>query len=191
MDDIKVISDIKIYTDLQHFPLTLDRIQATAYHCITIEDRCFNGKLQEAKWHLRSALSEFGSMFDALNKDAKKNNFPGLSEKISSINSPLIKILKQARNLAVHTSTIKCNQYPFYYWDCHRAEVKSFDIIFIDPVRKEDFKDPRKKSKEKDNITAEEIDWFNRQTDHWPSHFIINEALSSMYYALKTLRPNR
>jgi hypothetical protein len=176
MKDIQIIGGDLPYDKIQILPSTYDRIQAIFYHCRSVESYCSSQDFQKAKWHFQSTLSEFKSLFDVLPHDLRKlylDKIWGRSKFARNLGSNvIIQILKKTRDLAVHSTHIKGDVRKFLltYLDGSGEHEKVSELIFIDPIRRE-------YSKELKIFTNEEITWFNRQSEHWPAHLIIKEAI--------------
>jgi len=185
MDDIQIVSGNIAYDKIQALPSTLDRIEAINYHCKSIENYCFSQDFQKAKWHFRSALSEFKSVFDVIKYDLKGLQLHKIWNKDNIFyqnldNSMILKIMKKTRDLAVHSAHINGKVRKFYYkaLDNDGEHQMTPELIFIDPIDKNFSKDLK-------HLTDNEIIWFNRQIQFWPAHFIIKEALFITYVELR------
>lgn len=181
MKDIQIIGGDLAYNKIQILPSTYDRIQAIFYHCKSIETHCSHQDFLKAKWYFRSTLSEFKSLFDVLPNDLRRLHLDKIWERrerskfvknLERKSSVLIQILKKTRDLAIHTAYIKgdVSKFLFTYLDGSGEHEKVSELIFIDPVRRE-------YSKELKNFSDEEITWFNIQTQIWPAHLLIKEAV--------------
>lgn len=178
MKDIQVIGGDIAYKELNALPSTYDRVEAIFYHCHQTKHYCSFHEFQKARWHCRGALTEFRSIFDVLNKDLKdlrlnkiwdKSNFHQNIE-----NSTLITILKKVRNLAVHTACVQgqVREYSFTLLDEVGEHDVALQMVFIDTIYWEHL------SRDKDfHLSDKEVAWFNRQTEIWPAHLIIKEAV--------------
>jgi hypothetical protein len=176
MKDIQIIGGDLPYEKIQVLPSFYDRIQAIFYHCKSIETHCSHQDFVKAKWHFRSTLSEFKSLFDVLPYDLRTlqlDKIWGRSEFHHNLEkSPLIRILRKSRDLVMHTVNLKgdVRKFLFTYLDGSGEHEKFSELIFIEPIHKE-------YSKELKKFSDEEITWFNRQVKHWPAHLIIKEAI--------------
>jgi hypothetical protein len=181
MKDIQIIGEDLAYDKIQVLPSTYDRIQAIFYHCKSIEAHCSHQDFLKAKWHFRSTLSEFKSLFDVLPYDLRRLHLDKIRERMERSkfvknlereSGVLIQILKKTRDIAIHTAHIKgaIRKFLFTYLDGSGEHEMVSELIFIDPVRRE-------YSKELKNFSDEEITWFNRQTQIWPAHLLIKEAV--------------
>jgi hypothetical protein len=181
MEDIKIIGGDLCYDKIKVLPFTYDRIQAIFYHCKSIETHCSHQDFLKAKWHFRGTLSEFKSLFDIFPYDLRKLFLDKIWEKrerskfvknLERESCVLIQILNKTRDLAIHTAHIKgdIHKFLFTYLDGSGEHKMVSELIFIDPVCRE-------YSKELKNFFDEEITWFNRQTQIWPAHLLIKEAV--------------
>lgn len=142
INDIKVISDDLDFDELQVLPNIYDRIKSIFYYSNKVDQLCSSQDFQKARWHFRSALSEFKSIFDVLPYDLRilqldkiwhKSIFPQNLD-----NDVLIKILKKVRDLAVHSAHVKGDNRKFRFklvdGDGEHAIVT--ETIFIDSINR-------------------------------------------------------
>lgn len=190
MEDIQIIGGDLPYEKIQVLPSVYDRIQAIFYHCKSIETHCSHQDFLKAKWHFRSTLSEFKSLFDVLPYDLRRLDLDKIWERrerskflknLERESDVLIQILKKTRDLAIHTAHIKgdVRKFLFTYLDGSGEHEKVSELLFIDPISREHFS--REHSKKKFKAPSDQdVAWFNRQVEYWPAHLLIKEAIFLM-----------
>jgi hypothetical protein len=87
-------------------------------------------------------------------------------------NNALIKVLKKARDLSIHTTKLSGDHKSINvtFINGKGESPKTISYVFINPIKEE-------MDKDLSVITDEEVEWFNRQAQKWPAHLLIKEAI--------------
>lgn len=172
MDDITVISGDGITQMLSATPAIYDRFCASRYF-IKMHHDC-EGIVQPI-WCVRAALAEFKAAVETVasglsNSDHK--TFWRKSQAKTVLEAcPLTKTLGKVRDLAFHTSQPigEVSVLQYYIATVNEPVFASILTVFFAPL-------VTSRETKKSGITSQEIDWFNRQSKHWPACNLIEEA---------------
>jgi len=177
MRDIQVISGDYQRNSFERLPESIDRLRACRYFCDKTQEYATAADDIKAKWYFRASIAGFNTTLETVNSDVKrivgKNIWCESEQKKTMYENPLVKVLTKTRNFAVHSDRI-------------RGEIREYSVAKIDgsgeniiDMRSLFFEELSKLNNIKgvSNITAEEIEWFNKQTKLWPVNFLIRSGL--------------
>jgi hypothetical protein len=177
--DIEVIGGSFDYGKLKVLPHCYDRIMAALFFCEKLENKITNKQVEIAKWYFRAALSEFKSIFDVLGADMKATDIKKVWDR-SCIREdlekqPLVKVLKKARNLTLHSVKIRGRSKVFSVIsiDASGQRPRSLAGLFLDPIGTNEM-----------TISEQQLRWFNNQAARWPVHLLIRHALFDVSWAI-------
>lgn len=178
MKDIQTISGDYVQGSFHLLAHAGDRAKASLFFARRVGDEAEKENYLMAQWFFRASLSEYKSVFDVLPTDLKEINLDKIFKmslfKKEMDAHPLIAVLKKARDLAIHSATFQGQERHFHVIRCdgNGQTPTSFGAVFFDEVNKVNLK--------KDDlrfITEEQLGWFNRQSQGWPAHLLIQEAI--------------
>lgn len=172
MDDILVICGDGLIGMLSGTPAILDRYRASNYF-LQMHHGCED--IVQPIWYVRAALAEFKAAVETvasgLPEPHKKAVWKKSEAKVALEKCALTKALGKLRDIAFHTSQSVGDVSVFHYQvaTVNEPVSSSLQTIFFSPLT------PSRETK-KSGITQEEIEWFNRQAQHWPAYHLIEEA---------------
>ena len=172
MDDISVIGGDGLINMLSGTPAILDRYRASQYF-LSMHFRCEG--IAQPVWYVRAALAEFKAAVETvasgLPESHKKAAWKKSEASVTLQKCALTKALGKLRDIAFHTNQHIEHASVFRYQIATFSEplTCSLQSIFFSPLT------PSRETK-KSNITQKEIEWFNRQSQHWPAYHLIEEA---------------
>ncbi|MHB8808690.1 MAG: hypothetical protein ACYC9M_01585 [Desulfobulbaceae bacterium] len=113
MNDIAVISSSYVQGSYQLSNKAYDRVRASLYFADRCAEHANQGNAKLARWMYRASLSDFKAVFDVLPADLREKNMDKLWKRSpfrdQLENNPLVKILKKARDFAIHTAKLPGN----------------------------------------------------------------------------------
>lgn len=175
--DIQIIGKSFQERSFELLPESLDRFNACHYFCTGVQRYSTLKDETKARWYLRAALSGFRSVLDSLDGEIRKKLGKNLwqeSKQERDMNKHvLIKMLNKIRNYSIHSARIngKVKEYSISIIDEKGGRIEDVRSLFFDELdKKENFKDASK-------VSDEELKWFNRQSQAWPSNLLIKEGL--------------
>ena len=157
-------------------PKAGDRVSATLFFARQCEQTAEAQNEKLARWYYRATMSEFKSIFDVLLSDMREYGVDKIWNrskfKKEIENNALIKVLKKARDLSIHTTKLSGDHKSINvtFINGKGESPKTISYVFINPIKKE-------MDKDLSVITDEEVEWFNRQAQKWPAHLLIKEAI--------------
>ena len=88
-------------------------------------------------------------------------------------NNALVTVLSKARDLAIHSSSLKGahKKKVWRYLSEAGENLVENNSIFFDEINKDML------DKKVSYISQEELDWFNKQGEQWPVYLLIREAI--------------
>jgi hypothetical protein len=179
LKDIEVIGGSFDYRKLKVLPHCHDRIMAAFFFCEKLEKHITNQQVELAKWYFRAALSEFKSIFDVIGADMKaaevKKVWDRSCIKEDLEKQPLVKVLKKARDLALHTVKIRTQSkvFPVITIGDFGYHPRKLAALFLDPI-----------STNEVTISEHHLKWFNKQAARWPAHLLIRHVLFDVSWAI-------
>jgi hypothetical protein len=183
--DIQAISGDYAQASFKLLPHAGERASAVLFFSRQIDLHAREGRDDFARWNFRAAMSEFRSIFDLLPVDLRVDGLDKQWErsrfKMETEENPLIAILKKIRNFTVHTEHVRGmgKDFPVVYLGDGPEVKEEVPSLFIETV------DRKVLGREINDISEEDLLWFNRQIAMWPAHLIIQEAV---YQASVSLR---
>jgi hypothetical protein len=186
----------KVPAEVKGLPRTLQKFEASRFFAghnpffadmMQIESAW---KQKVRSWLIWASLVAFAAVKDSLKLDLKEldlfDRWQGSQEKHDVHNEPLIAILMEWRNYEVH-------------FESREAEVKDFQAllgfgarpgeepqekelgerVFIAEVDFTSLSRLRNIRSGRSPVTAEMVDWFNRQASTWPAVYLIGRARES------------
>jgi len=177
MKDIHVIASDYERDSFGCLPESLDRLRSCHYFCAKIQYYATSENDQKARWYFRAALSSYQSALDTIDSDIKiligRNDWHKSDQKQYMYDNTLIKILSKARNFAVHSARItgEMRVYNVVRIDGNGQNIVNVRSLFFDELNKQhNFKDVS-------NVSRDEIEWFNKQSQTWPVDLLIRQGL--------------
>jgi hypothetical protein len=176
MRDIESIKGDYVQGSYQLLSKAGDRVSAALFFARQCAQTAEVQNKQLARWYYRATLSEFKSIFDVLFSDMREYGVDKIWNrsqfKKQIENNPLIKVLKKARDLSIHTTKISGDHKSINvtFINENGESPKTIWCVFVNPIKKE-------MDKALSAITDEEAEWFNRQAQKWPAHLLIKEAI--------------
>ena len=177
MKAIQVIGNGYQKGSFELFPESIDRFNACYYFCDAVQKHATSKDETKSIWYLRAALSGFQSVLDSLHSAIKKQLGSNLwinSEQEQNMNqNVLVKLLTKVRNFTVHSARINGEMKKYIITVISEQGNRQVEVcsLFLDELnRKTNFTDAS-------NISADEIKWFNRQSEAWPANLLIKEGL--------------
>ena len=180
MKDIEVIEVIGsnyVKGSYQLMNESADRVRASLYFAELCETEANNNNEKTSHWYYRASLSEFKSIFDVLNSDFKnkgvikiwkQNEFKKILD-----NNVLITVLNKARDLAIHSVSLKGN-HKIKIWQYLNENGQTpieHNSLFFDTINKDML------NEKASYISQADLDWFNKQSEQWPVYLLIREAI--------------
>ena len=178
MKDIQTISADYVQGSFQLLEHAGDRARASLYFARRVGEEAEKENYLMAQWYYRASLSEYKSLFDVLPADLRDINLDKIFNmspfKKEMDSHPLITVLKKARDLAIHSTKFQGQGRHFHVIRCDSSGQTpiSYGAVFFDPVKEDHIKKEDRKY-----ITEEQITWFNKQSQGWPAHLLIQEAI--------------
>ena len=177
MRDIESIKGDYVQGSYQLLPKAGDRVSAALFFARQCAQTAEAQNEELARWYYRATLSEFKSILDVLCSDMREYGVDKIWNrsqfKKQIKNNPLIKVLKKARDLSVHTVKLSGDHKSINvtFIDEKGERPKTIWCVFVNPIKKEMDKQLST------IITDEEVEWFNRQAQKWPAHLLVKEAI--------------
>ena len=176
MRDIESIKGDYVQGSYQLLPKAGDRVSAALFFARQCAQTAEAQNEKLARWYYRATLSEFKSIFDVLCSDMRKYGVDKIWNKSQFnkqiTNNLLIKVLKKARDLSIHTVKLSGDHKSINvtFIDEKGKRPKSIWCVFVNSIKKE-------MDKGLSAITDAEVEWFNRQAQKWPFHLLVKEAI--------------
>ncbi|NOY48405.1 MAG: hypothetical protein GXO84_09490 [Chlorobi bacterium] len=177
MKDIEVIGNNYVQGSYQLLPESADRVRAALHFAELCEKEANKNNEKTSRWYYRASLSEYKSIFDVLKADFKNMGIAPIwkqSEfKETLSNNTLVTVLSKARDLAIHSASLKGNHKKKlwqYLGDSGETPVEQ-NSIFFDEIKKDMLNDNAS------YITDKNIAWFNKQSSQWPVFLLVREAI--------------
>ncbi len=177
MKDIEVIGSDYVQGSYLLLTESADRVRAALYFAELCENEANKNNEKTSRWYYRASLSEYKSIFDVLKDDFKNMGVAHIwkrSEFKEDLNTNvLITVLSKARDLAIHSSSLKGNHKKnLWQYLSEKGETPiEHNSIFFDEIKKDML------NNNASYITKENIDWFNKQSERWPAYLLIREAI--------------
>jgi hypothetical protein len=177
MKDIEVIGSDYVQGSYQLLNESVDRVRAALYFAELCEKEANDKNVKKSRWYYRASLSEYKSIFDVIKTDFKnmglyhvwkKSEFKEMLDK-----NTLVTVLNKARDLAIHSSSLKGNHKKkiWKYLDENGETPIEYNSIFFDPIKHDML------VSNASYITQEDLIWFNKQSEQWPVYLLIREAI--------------
>ncbi len=177
LPDIQTVSGDYVQGSFTLLPTSGERASAALFFARLIASSARDGSIDVARWYFRPSVSEFRSIFYVLPVDLKVD---GLSQQWDRSPfkqvldaHPLITVLKKVRNFAVHSVHVRGFGKNFSVTVLGNGPERQEDIssIFIEPLNRQVV------GREIDDVSDEDLAWFNRQIAVWPAHLLVQEAI--------------
>lgn len=175
--DIRAVSGDYVQGSFTLLPQSGERASAALFFARLIDSHARGRAVEVARWYFRAAISEFRSTFDLLPADLRTD---GLSQqwdrsefKTQLEAYPLISILKKVRNFAVHSVHVRGfgKDFPVTVLGDGPERQEDIPSIFVETL------DRGVLGREINDVSDEDLIWFNRQIAMWPAHLLIQEAI--------------
>lgn len=175
--DIQTVSGDYVQGSFTLLRLSGEQASAALFFARLVDSHARRADVDVARWYFRAAVSEFRSIFYLLPADLKTD---GLSQQWdhSSFKKdldahPLVSILNKVRDFAVHSVHVRGfgKDFPVTVLGDGAEHQEDIPSIFIEPL------DRQLLGREINNISDEDLNWFNRQIAMWPAHLLIQEAI--------------
>jgi len=177
MENIKVIRGNYVQGSYQHLREALDRVRGALHFADLCETYANEDKVNLSRWCYRASLSDFKSIFDVLPTDFRKMKLDKIWDrspyKTQLEDMPLVKVLSKARDLAIHNTKLPGDhkEVLLHYTDENGQNQKSVNYMYINQIE-ENFA-----VKGMGNISSDDLEWFNRQSNTWPANLLVVEAI--------------
>lgn len=177
LPDIQTVSGDYVQASFTLLPESGERASAALYFARLINSKARDGFLDVARWYFRAAVSEFRSIFYVLPTDLKADGLSQQWERSASKQlldtHPLVAVLKKVRNFAVHSIHVRGFGKDFSVTVLGDGPERQEDIlsIFIEPLNRQVL------GREINDVSDEDLAWFNRQIAFWPAHLLVQEAI--------------
>lgn len=164
--------DDEIKTALAKLPETLARAKGACHHCHGVRS---DGAIEAKESALRSALAEFVSMEESLERDVNNARVVAAPVKITESQNPLLHSIRELRNLEIHlqTSRLKSVEKPVIYV----GDNCQTDIWVVGDIAESDFMKLRNAKHYKRDDVVEMVDWFNWAQKEWGIDQLIYRAI--------------
>ncbi len=182
MKDINVISNNYAQGSYQLLRESFDRARASVYFADLCSKESNNKNENKSRWYYRASLSEFKSIFDVLPTDFKNIGLAKIwkrSEFKNTLDSNvLITVLSKARDLAIHSASLKGNHKNIVWQYMNENEPIPIEhySLFFNEINREMLNDKAS------YITQEQLNWFNKQSKEWPAYLLVREAIYQSSY---------
>lgn len=175
--------------EMHLLPRTLDRFEGSRYFLASapsIEKEGINNWTQKTiLWHAWAAIASLPSpsKSDVIAKDIteinqlEKWNHSNVRKNIYQ--DPLVSTFLELRNYNVHfkiTNMENRNFNSIIVRDGNQEEIDFGISLFIQAVDFDELRKTRNIQSGLSNITEQMVNWFNRQSQKWPIHYLLGEA---------------
>jgi hypothetical protein len=177
MDDIQVVGNDFVQGSFLLLPCSGERARASLFFARQLDRAARDRNEEHARWYFRASLSEFKSTFDVLHSDLRDrclvNKWKESRFKLEVESHPLVKVLRKARDLAVHSMLVRGYGADFrvVVLSTSGESEEAIPSLFIDPI------DLAIQRRGTGHISSDDVSWFNRQSACWPAHLLIQEAI--------------